>query len=342
MPATSSGNCNAAVPTKGQKRPLSDTPSTMHSLQGPSGYTVVGSNMTNPPNCSPENTSGGHANTQNVLSRTDNDQRRAKAPRPLHGGSRASPQPRNDGKTLHSIEYITHMPSPTIDHVSLPPLKSGCSSESMIDPASSPTMKRPSLDMIALGDTTVNNNGGSISKYPKDVDREIKHDITYDGPAPMTLMALHSQPTHYISHTTTTTNPILLSGLSPPVQIPYAPPAQFRPATTSPITSTSTANIPTFLASTSTSASNSPSSPSLTSLESQLHQLRQYAEELLALSMHDSHRLLQQEIRRLEETLLLAKRERSERLIRRLEMEFPGLVGVREGVRREGARLGYF
>jgi len=36
------------------------------------------------------------------------------------------------------------------------------------------------------------------------------------------------------------------------------------------------------------------------------------------------------------------KRERSERLLRGLESEFPALVGVREGIRREGERLGYF
>lgn len=89
------------------------------------------------------------------------------------------------------------------------------------------------------------------------------------------------------------------------------------------------------------SSSRAPTT-SVATLESQLIRLKHYSDELLSLSLHDSHRLLQDELRRQEDALLLAKRERSERLMRGLETEFPELVNVREAVKREGARLGYF
>ncbi|KAL1966395.1 hypothetical protein VTN77DRAFT_4537 [Rasamsonia byssochlamydoides] len=98
------------------------------------------------------------------------------------------------------------------------------------------------------------------------------------------------------------------------------------------------------------SSSSSSSSPilqnahhdSLSTLESQLHRLRQYAEELLSLSLQESHQLLQREIQALEQRIMAIKRERSERLLQGLESEFPALVGVREGIKREGSKLGYF
>jgi hypothetical protein len=40
--------------------------------------------------------------------------------------------------------------------------------------------------------------------------------------------------------------------------------------------------------------------------------------------------------------LLIAKKERSERLIRGLEAEFPSLVDIRERIKSEGGKLGYF
>lgn len=80
----------------------------------------------------------------------------------------------------------------------------------------------------------------------------------------------------------------------------------------------------------------------LATLESQLHRLHQYAEELLSLSLQESHQLLQREIQSLEQRILSIKRERSEKLLHGLESEFPGLVGVREGIKKEGSKLGYF
>jgi hypothetical protein len=80
----------------------------------------------------------------------------------------------------------------------------------------------------------------------------------------------------------------------------------------------------------------------LPTLESKLLRLRHYADELLSLSLHESHRLLQCEVRHLEEMLLMAKKERSERLVRGLEAEFPNLVDVRERIKSEGGKLGYF
>lgn len=80
----------------------------------------------------------------------------------------------------------------------------------------------------------------------------------------------------------------------------------------------------------------------LATLESQLHRLRQYAEELLSLSLHESHQLLQREIQSLEQRVLSIKRERSEKLLHGLESEFPALVGLREGIKKEGSKLGYF
>jgi hypothetical protein len=80
----------------------------------------------------------------------------------------------------------------------------------------------------------------------------------------------------------------------------------------------------------------------LPKLETQLSRLHQYADELLVLSMQESHHLLQREIHMLEERIKQIKRERSEKILHELENEFPALAGVRDGIRREGRRLGYF
>jgi hypothetical protein len=81
---------------------------------------------------------------------------------------------------------------------------------------------------------------------------------------------------------------------------------------------------------------------SLSILESQLTRLRQYADELSSLSMEESQQLLQREIQSLEQKILSIKKERSEKLLHGLESEFPGLVGLREGIKKEGSKLGYF
>ncbi|EEP77437.1 predicted protein [Uncinocarpus reesii 1704] len=335
----SSGNSNTIVPTKGQKRQLSTSPSTRHSLtpRYPTSSANAMDHLTR---------NFDYAINNHILDRTssqqaDSEQGRAKVPRPSHKDSRVNTQAQEDGKTLHSIEYITRMPSPAVNNISLPPLKSGCSPERIVDMAPSPAMKRHSTDVATFGNLNHVRNNMSM-QHIRDIEREEKHDINPDGPAsttPITTNALPHQPPPY---TAANVNPLPPFNHPPFAQTTLAPGTHFRPTTTSTSTSTSTTTVPTSLTSISPSVSGSPSSSSLETLESQLHRLRQYAEDLLALSMHESHRLLQQEIHHLEETLLLAKRERSERLLRGLEAEFPGLVGVREGVRREGARLGYF
>ncbi|QVM09653.1 hypothetical protein D8B26_004309 [Coccidioides posadasii str. Silveira] len=344
MPSTP-GNSNTSVPPKGQKRPLS-TPSAMHNLlQDTPEYPITNLNNMPPLNRSSKRSSVTRTDENDIPRQADSEQGRAKIPRQLHGNSRVNQQIRDDGKTLHGIDYITRMPTPASHHVSLPPLKSGCSSEVMVDAASSPTMKRHSTDIATFGNDSCSRNGTYTTPHGRNIDGDDKHDVNHDAPAPLTPITLNPLQPQPLLYTATNPNPIPLSGHPPFSQTTTAvPPTQLRPTTTSTVTSTSTSTSTNALQTplTSVSTSTSPSSPSLPFLESQLHRLRQYAEELLALSMHDSHRLLQQEIRQLEETLLLAKRERSERLIRSLETEFPNLVNVREGVRREGARLGYF
>lgn len=131
--------------------------------------------------------------------------------------------------------------------------------------------------------------------------------------------------------TTTTTNTTTTTTSSPCLTSHTTPTSQPTPHSTNPTNHTQAAPDPT-----------DPTPNPLPSLESKLLRLRHYADELLALSLHESHALLQREINALDETIMRVKRERSERLLRGLESEFPALVGVREGIRREGERLGYF
>lgn len=345
--SASSGNSNSAALAKGQKRPSSAAPSIGGLLQGISEHSAITPNTVKSSGRGSDYFSADHKNDPIYSSQKEGEPRQAKIPKLSHRTPTASPPRRDDNKILHSIDFITRMPSPVADRVSLPPLKSRCSPESMSDPGSSPSMNQSCTDIIVAGCTAAFDSIPSPAHYGRDNDREFKYSIQHSSTMAKTTPPLSRdyqfpQPTAH-THTTTISNVLSLSNRLPPYQSTTAAPQhQFRPTATNTITS---AAIPTSLASISTSTQTSTSSPtpsSLATIESQLHRLRQYSDELLALSLHDSHRILQQEIRHVEETLLLAKRERSERLIKAFETEFPGLVEVREGVKREGAKLGYF
>ncbi|PGH17871.1 hypothetical protein AJ80_04695 [Polytolypa hystricis UAMH7299] len=234
------------------------------------------------------------------------------------------------GKTLHGIHYITQMPSPQDDELSLPPLKSQPALNGSL-PLSSPT-STSNDGMTALAHVAAASRGRVGMSAPHELPhpRELKYELSGGTLSPMTPTAASMSHTYSISLSSGPSQPSHSgagpSGINPlPLSIPQPP------------TSTETLSNPSP-----TSSPQATPTNHLPTLESQLVRLRQYADELLSLSLHDSHRLLQQEIRRLEDRLLLAKRERSERLVRALEVEFPNLASVREGVKREGGKLGYF
>ncbi|KAM5489835.1 hypothetical protein MaudMau93_002962 [Microsporum audouinii] len=251
-------------------------------------------------------------------------------------------------KTLLGIDYITRRSSSNDDQLSLPPLKGGGSYSSGPFTMTSPsTMSRKSMS----------NDGGIATLATLASTREKEHvSLTsssaignvhrYDNSDTMALMPraeAHDQPQAYIS-------PHYQSNQQSQQFAPsfgfFPNPRHHPPIATGstlvsgpPATSTST---PRSTSVTIPPNPNQSAANSISALETQLARLRQYSEEVLSLSLYDSHRLLQDEIQRLEGSLLLAKKDRSERVLRNLELEFPTLRNIHEGLKREGARLGYF
>ncbi|KAI1939852.1 hypothetical protein LOZ12_000981 [Ophidiomyces ophidiicola] len=330
--STSSANQNTPTSSNGNKRPLPTTPPNMDNLLRASPDTPVVLNAIHGRDRNPENSISNFPNDKAGKGNMDDDQVPTKVQKLLHGSSRTATQTRDDGKVLHSIDYITRMPSPTDDLVSLPPLKSVCSPECTPDLPSPPATKRLPSNVVTFKNTSARRKNATAPQHSRGLDqfnRESKHNLDHSPPIlPMTFNPLPPNPTpHGIA-----TNQ-LIHLLSSQTAI-HSPPTQFRPTTTSTIASNTAATPLTVAA--------YPPSSSFDTLECQLRKLRQYAEELLSLSLFDSHRLLQHEIHHLEDMLLLAKRERSKQLIKKLEIDFPGLVGVKEGIQREAAKLGYF
>ena len=73
-------------------------------------------------------------------------------------------------------------------------------------------------------------------------------------------------------------------------------------------------------------------------LEDQIARLRRYGDELLGLSLHDSHKMLSEQLASLETNLRDKKREKSALLIENLQREFPGIADM---ARKEVEKLGY-
>lgn len=225
-------------------------------------------------------------------------------------------------KTLHSIDYITQQPSPVDDRFSLPPLHPRLNKtpvpprSSTYDPATVPHTQDPTYGPPATPAKSSNHPPSILNDNVRNCECPIKYDLSAERPSHGIAAcgnhsaSLTSQQQHQVQYPL----PHLPQAMGQQLTFPGAP--------VPPSTQTSTTSVAT--------------------LESQLIRLKHYSDELLSLSLHDSHHLLQDEIKRQEDALLLAKRERSERLVRGLEAEFPGLVDVREAVKREGARLGYF
>ncbi|OAL64466.1 hypothetical protein A7C99_3900 [Trichophyton rubrum] len=275
-----------------------------------------------------------------------------------------TPKPCSDippGKTLLGINYITQTASTSDDQLSLPPLKGGGSySSGSLSMTSPSTMSRKSMsndggmstlatiartreiEPASLPSSTAI---GHVSRY----DRDSRSDSNSDTMALMAQPEAHHQPQPYSQHHYQANN-------TQPHHFPPSfgffpnsrqqPTAQHHPGAPSntllsgpPATSTST---PRSASLTLPSNPNALATNTIPALETQLTRLRQYSEEVLSLSLYDSHRLLQDEIQRLEGTLLLAKKDRSERVLRNLEVEFPTLRNIHEGLKREAARLGYF
>ncbi|DAA74909.1 TPA_exp: Uncharacterized protein A8136_2327 [Trichophyton benhamiae CBS 112371] len=274
-----------------------------------------------------------------------------------------TPKPCSDippGKTLLGINYITQTASTSDDQLSLPPLKGGGSySSGPISMTSPSTMSRKSmsndggmatlatiastreLEPSSLPSSTAI---GHVSRY----DRDSRSDSNSDTMALMTQPEAHHQPQPYSQHQYQANN-------TQPHHFPPSfgvfPNSRQQPTTEHyPSAPSNTLLSGPLATSTSTPRSTSltlPANPNalttntIPALETQLTRLRQYSEEVLSLSLYDSHRLLQDEIQRLEGTLLLAKKDRSERVLRNLEVEFPALRNIHEGLKREAARLGY-
>ncbi|EFQ99991.1 ZZ type zinc finger protein [Nannizzia gypsea CBS 118893] len=274
-----------------------------------------------------------------------------------------TPKPYSDippGKTLLGINYITQTTSSGDDQLSLPPLKGGGSYSSGPFTMTSPsTMSRKSMSndggMTALAtlastrekepvSLTSSTAIGNASRY----DRDSRSDSNSDTVALMTHPETHHQPQAYGQLPYQANNTQLHQfapsfGFFPNSRqqpMPHHHPGTLGNALLSgaPATSVST---PRSTSLTLPSNPNSSATNNIPALETQLIRLRQYSEEVLSLSLYDSHKLLQDEIQRLEGTLLLAKKDRSERVLRNLEAEFPTLRNIHEGLKREATRLGY-
>ncbi|ODH26013.1 hypothetical protein ACO22_04904 [Paracoccidioides brasiliensis] len=259
----------------------------------------------------------------------------AKLPRSSDGSARVSRPARNDistGKTLHGIDYITQMPSPHDDELSLPPLKSqrdtNCgrgidsttpsrieSSDGINPFAKVAAASRDKLPMAPLHEL-----------HPS---RDIKNDLG-DGTASPLTPTTPSSRTHSLTTSTSSSAMVYVHPIAPCTNPPGALPPPLALVPREPFNVSST------------SSTKHHAQSQMSDLESRLHRLRQYADELLVLSLHDSHRLIQQDIRLLEETLRLSRKDRGERLLKDLELEFPNLVELREGIKREGGKMGLF
>ncbi|KAK2880003.1 hypothetical protein FQN49_000667 [Arthroderma sp. PD_2] len=274
----------------------------------------------------------------------------------------ATPKPQSEvpsSKTLLGINYITQRSSSNDDQLSLPPLKGSSRSSGPFVMTSPSTISRQSMSndggMATLATLASSRekepvsltSGSVLSNTPR---YEFGGDGGSDTMALIPQSEAQHQPQAYVPHyyqTNPQSQPIPTSfGYLPdPRQQPvhHQPPSGTGGTFFSgaPATSTSTPR------STSASIPSNPNQPTsatnpIPTLEAQLLRLRQYSEELLSLSLYNSHRLLRDEIQRLEGILLLAKKSRSERVLRNLEVEFPALINIHEGLKREGARLGYF
>ncbi|KAF3482911.1 ZZ type zinc finger protein [Arthroderma uncinatum] len=266
------------------------------------------------------------------------------------------------GRTLLGIDYITQRSSSNDDQLSLPPLKGSSRSSGPFTTASPSTISRQSMShdggmatLATLASTREKEqvsltSSSSIGDAPRYVDRDPRGEGSSDTMALMPQPGAHYQhqayiPPHYQGNPPSQLMPPSFGVLPNPKQPPahYQPPSGAGSAFFSGPQATSTST-PRSTSMTLPSNPNPPSSATnpIPALETQLHRLRQYSEELLSLSLYNSHRLLQDEIQRLEGILLLAKKDRSERVLRNLEIEFPALINIHEGLKREGARLGYF
>lgn len=276
-----------------------------------------------------------------ILRTLDNDA--VGSNRPHQGHSSQS-----TGKTLHGIDYIAHMPSPSDEQVSLPPLKSRQNGLG-ID-----AIPPPPPPHSSTSDPTETCSPGKNNVAPSNP--IIASTCRANQPTPMPN-GLSSETK---TDTTTQNTQKAISTPTKPLLQPFAfreslaPNQYVAPRSTSPSNSTAIfpppsqqqqqQQLPPPPAEPTSSNPTPSSSPSISSLESRLDRLKHYASELLSLSLHDSHVLLQHEIQRQENALvqLLAKRERSQRLVRRMEEEFPEMVDVCREVKREGGKLGYF
>ncbi|KAK2810706.1 hypothetical protein FQN50_002749 [Emmonsiellopsis sp. PD_5] len=356
-PAPSSlGSVYIMPPSKPQKRPLSVTSIAV------GGYRSAPSSHPDLPTPESDRSFGFHGKDKDLIMSESIDSDfalpQAKIPRSSTNGSakvsRLAQGELSTVKSLHGIDYITQMPSPQDDELSLPPLKSQRTPNSCLA-IGSPTPSHSTLNndgMTALANVAAASRGKLPIPSPHGLNPVRNNDVKYDlsgggtmSPMTPTTANSHSHthsfstPTsapihhpHPLHHPASSNNPSANHNPSshththtiPPLDPPHPPndSPTSSPRTTTTNTTTSTSHLP--------------------NLESRLLRLRQYADELLALSLHESHRMIQQEIRHVEESVQLAKKDRSERLLRGLEMEFPNLVGLREGIRREVGRLGYF
>lgn len=258
---------------------------------------------------------------------------------------------------LHRIDYMTPSSTQQDHHISLPPIKSQPFRPPPPPPSSMPTSTASAGAMSTLA--TAAGSRGKISlpgRREEALRSEKPYHVDPGGAGVMSPLASaasvsasrqgpHQSPSHYQNHISNDTNttlqppPATTSGPHPQTQ------AQTNASPSSPntnTTSSSSSSSPHIPSQTTQTQPQPQTQPDLPTLESNLLRLRHYADELLSLSLHESHSLLQREIKNLEETIMQMKRERSEKLLRGLESEFPGLVGVREGIRKEGERLGYF
>ncbi|OAX79567.1 hypothetical protein ACJ72_06110, partial [Emergomyces africanus] len=260
--------------------------------------------------------------------------RRRKIPRSSSGSSnnhsRLAPNEMSTGRTLHSINYITQMSSPQADELSLPPLKLQPNTTCPLV-AGSPTRSHfvSNDGMNALANVAAASRIKMTRPPPHEFlpSRDIKYDLGGGNRSPITP-------------TTTRSIAVSTPPSSAPVHVTHPAPSSNPPVNLSSSHSQTELKLPNSPPVTDPQAP--PPSPHLSDLEARIRRLRQYATELLALSLHDSHRLIQQEIRDAEERLHLAKKDRGERLLIDLELEFPNLTELRERIKREGGRMGLF
>ncbi|KLJ13105.1 hypothetical protein EMPG_11939 [Blastomyces silverae] len=327
-PSTSSSSSAYVIPTsRPQKRSLSVTSTTVPNFKSTS----------NPhadlPTPESDRSFGSHNKDgdQIISGPVDSEYSlpRGKIPRSSSDSSNHSRLIQNE--ILHGIDYITQMPSPQADQLSLPPLKSQRNPTGGLVPGS-PKPSHPPLNdgMSALADVAAASRIKMTIPRPHEFlpSRDVKYD--HGGAVISTTPTTTSSHAHTLSRPTSSSalahahQPEPSNNLSSNLTSPHSL-APMGPSKSSP-----------------TSPPQAPVPPHISDLEARLRRLRHYASELLALSLHDSHSLIQQEIRETEEKLHLAKKERGERLLKDLELEFPNLIELMEGIKREGGRKGLF